>query len=86
MIIYAGVAGYVLLFAVVGGLLRIEYDMSTFLSVAFATMSVLFSLLIAVGIYAIDVGTLSEAMGYSAIGFLVLVALFSLFGDHATPA
>jgi len=42
--------------------------------------------LIAVGIYAVDVGTLSQAMGYSAIGFLVLVALVSLFGYHATPA
>jgi hypothetical protein len=86
MIIHADVAGYVLLFAVVGGLLRIEYDMPTVLSVAFATASVLFALLIAVGIYVINVGTLPEAVGYSAMGFIVLVALIGLLRDRATPA
>lgn len=85
MLVAAGAMGYALLFLIVGGLLRIECEMRTTLCVGLATAAVLVGLLLAVAGYAVGAGTLSEAISYSAVAFLALVAGIGFLRDRSTP-
>ena len=71
MIAEAGALGYALLFLVVGRVLRVQYGMPTGICIGLATVAVLFGLLLAVAGHAVGVGTMSEAIGYSAPAFLL---------------
>lgn len=86
MLLYAGVAGYVLLFAVVGGLLRIEFEMPTVLSVGFASLCVLFGVIVALAVYAVGAVPLAEIVTFTAVTLLVLVGLIGLVQDAGSPA
>ncbi|NHN49882.1 hypothetical protein G9464_20140 [Halostella sp. JP-L12] len=86
MITEVGAIGHALLFGVAGGILRINYGMPTAFCIGFATVCVLFGLLLAITGYAVGIGTLSEALAYSAMVFLTLVAGIGFLQDRSMPA
>ena len=85
MLAEAGATGYALLFLVVGGLLRVEYGMPTAFCIGSAVIVVLFGLVLAFAGYAVGVGTMSEAISYSAMALLLLVAAVGFAWGRPSP-
>lgn len=71
MLLYIGVGGYALLFALVSGLFRYEYQMPRFLCVGFGMAVVALGLLASTAVAVSGVASLQQVSGVSAVALVL---------------
>lgn len=86
MLLYVGIGGYVLLFAIVSGLFRYEYQMPTLLCFGFAVAVVAFGLVGSAAVSLSGLAPLSQTSGASAIALLLSMIGLVLVGEDTASA